>query len=492
MQIINFIKKNKVESLVILLVITLALALRLFRISEFMTYLGDEGRDMRIVRDLITEGNLPFIGAQTSVGNMYLGPLYYYLIAPALFLSNLNPVGPSIFNAILGSLAVFLTWFITRKWFGRFAAIVSALLFALSPVAIIYSRSSWNPNPMPFFALLTIYSIYQVWQKKSLSWLLLTGFAFASALQMHYLGLLLAPTIFILWVSAFIHYKKDAKFSIFIKYSLFAALIFCLMMSPLLLFDIKHQWLNTKAFTNLIFGGQGSLNSVALLPRMQNVFSLIINDLFLGRSTFTNPLIIVIPALLSLWFIFTNFKLSQVKILALWIAMAVIGLGFYKNEVYIHYLGFIFPAIYIIIGATASYFFFLEKKFKIVTTLGILLLIFLFIKNSPLRSEPNAILGRTEEVVDLIISESNNQPFNFGLIAKNNYDESYRYFFENKNAQMYRGVDKITDQLFVSCEDGDSCKPEGNSQYEIAVFGIAKVVQEWSIDNIKVYKMIHY
>lgn len=172
--------------------------------------------------------------------------------------------------------------------------------------------------------------------------------------------------------------------------------------------------------------------------------------------------------------------------------MAVIGLGFYKNEVYIHYLGFIFPAIYIIIGATASYFFFLEKKFKIVTTLGILLLIFLFIKNSPLRSEPNAILGRTEEVVDLIISESNNQPFNFGLIAKNNYDESYRYFFENKNAQMYRGVDKITDQLFVSCEDGDSCKPEGNSQYEIAVFGIAKVVQEWSIDNIKVYKMIHY
>jgi hypothetical protein len=67
---INWIKKNKREALLLALIFGLALFLRLYRISGFMTFLGDEGRDARVVRDLITKGNLVFIGPQTSIGNM--------------------------------------------------------------------------------------------------------------------------------------------------------------------------------------------------------------------------------------------------------------------------------------------------------------------------------------------------------------------------------------------------------------------------------------
>ena len=38
----------------------------------------------------------------------------------------------------------------------NFAGLVAALLYAISPTVIIYSRSSWNPNIMPFFALLSV------------------------------------------------------------------------------------------------------------------------------------------------------------------------------------------------------------------------------------------------------------------------------------------------------------------------------------------------
>jgi 4-amino-4-deoxy-L-arabinose transferase-like glycosyltransferase len=88
---INWIKKNKIEFIFLLVVLVIALFLRLFRINEFMTFLGDEGRDVRIVRDLLTEGNLVFIGPQTSVGNMYLGPLYYYMMLPPCFSHALTP-----------------------------------------------------------------------------------------------------------------------------------------------------------------------------------------------------------------------------------------------------------------------------------------------------------------------------------------------------------------------------------------------------------------
>jgi hypothetical protein len=118
--------------------------------------------------------------------------------------------------------------------------------------------------------------------------------------------------------------------------------------------------------------------------------------------------------------------------------------------------------------------------------------IFLVYQNiiySPVRETPNRQLQRTEEAVDLIISNSNNQPFNFGLIAKQNYDESYRYFFENKKAKMVRGEQGITDQLFVICEDGDKCQPEGNPAYQIAIFGPSKVTKTWQLDYLKIYRL---
>src|SRR3989338_1781558 len=138
--------KLKWEVIALAVILLIALGLRLYHIDGYLTFLGDEGRDVRIVRDLLA-GNLVFIGPMTSIGNMYLGPLYYYMMAPALFLSRLSPVGPAVMIAILGTLTVFLTWLIGRNWFGKTAGLIAALLFALSPVAIIYSRSSWNPNP---------------------------------------------------------------------------------------------------------------------------------------------------------------------------------------------------------------------------------------------------------------------------------------------------------------------------------------------------------
>src|SRR3989344_7129126 len=146
----KFFRENRTEGIALVIILVIALGLRLYRIDEHLTFLGDEGRDVRIVRDLL-RGNLVFIGPMTSIGNMYLGPLYYYLMAPALFLSAGSPVGPAVMIALLMTVTVGLTWSLARSWFGRFPALIAALLFALSPVAIIYSRSSWNPNPMPFF-----------------------------------------------------------------------------------------------------------------------------------------------------------------------------------------------------------------------------------------------------------------------------------------------------------------------------------------------------
>ena len=476
--LISFLRKNRLEVFLLLAILITSLALRLYNIDGFLTFLGDEGRDVRIVRDLL-HGNLVFIGPQTSVGNMYLGPLYYYLIAPSLLLANFNPVGPAIFNAFLGTLTVGLTWFVGRRWFGSSAGLTAALLFALSPVAIIYSRTSWNPNPMPLFALLTIWSLYQVRHTQKPQYLLLTATSYAFALQMHYLALLMAPIIAIYYLKSYETSKG------FIKYSLLSSLLFLFLMFPLVLFDLKHSFLNLRAFLAFFFTSGSSLSSLNLMDHLLFIKSQMVRDLVFASQAFPAfPLAIILEPLIIIFYLKSkNETRANLNLLLLWILTAVIGLGLYHKPVYIHYFGFIYPAIYLLLG-------YLLTHSKFIALPCILLFIYLSLNFSPVRGTPNYLLRRTQTIVDQVISKSGNTPFNFGLIAKQNYDESYRYFFENKGSLLVRGETGITDQLFVVCEDAP-CEPANDPAWQIAIFGEKHVVDEWQVEGVKVFRLLH-
>ncbi|MBU3935284.1 glycosyltransferase family 39 protein, partial [Patescibacteria group bacterium] len=204
---IAFVKKNPLFVAILLI----SAFFRLFRISSYMEFLGDQGRDLVIVRDFLKNGNLFFIGPQTSIGNMYLGPYYYYLIAPALLLANFNPVGPAIFVALLSVLTTALIYFVAKKWFDTKSALVASLLFAISPVVIKYSSFSWNPNIMPIFSLLFVYFLVQAVFFKKYKHLIYASLSFIMILNSHYLGLLLLPLAAIYWFFHWLSLKKDPK-----------------------------------------------------------------------------------------------------------------------------------------------------------------------------------------------------------------------------------------------------------------------------------------
>src|SRR5690242_16861095 len=152
----NFVSKHKFEFGGIILILISASFLRLYRIADYMTFLGDEGRDAIVAKDIIM-GKFTLLGPRASAGDFFLGPFYYYLMAPFLWLSHLDPVGPAIMVALFGIATVFLVYFVGRKFFGNKAALFASALYTVSPLVIAYSRSSWNPNPMPFFSLLMLY-----------------------------------------------------------------------------------------------------------------------------------------------------------------------------------------------------------------------------------------------------------------------------------------------------------------------------------------------
>jgi len=100
-----------------------------------------------------------------------------------------------------------------------------------------------------------------------------------------------------------------------------------------------------------------------------------------------------------------------------------------------------------------------------------------------------------KKIVRLIEKESGGKLFNFALLAKNNYDSSYRFFFKLWDIPAVYQTE-ISDQLIIVCEDKDICKPEGNPKWEIALFDAAydgkiKKVGYWEPDQlIEVFKFV--
>lgn len=466
------IKKFFLKNWLLLLILILAAFCRLYRISDYMEFLGDQGRDVVIVRDFLKNGNLFFIGPQTSIGNMYLGPFYYYLIAPALLLANFSPVGPAVFVALLSVATVYLIYFISKKWFNPKTAYIAAFLYSISPTVIKYSDFSWNPNIMPIFALLFIYFMTE---KRYL----LASLAFIMCLNSHYLALILLPLALIIWLK---NYKKEL-----LKPSLIAILIFILSLTPQFLFDIKHQGQNTKALLTFFIQRETTVNlkvykSLPIIPKLFNQ----INTSLLAGKNVTFGIIVSIILTLGLIYLLLKHKNNKLVYCLLWYLFGLIGLGLYKQHIYDHYFGFLFPVVFMLMG------YFLSKIPKLLSISLFIFLTILSLLQNPFRWQPSSQLKTTTEIIDSIISKSNNQDFNFALLAKQNYDPPYRYILAEKNASVELLQNKITDQLFVVCEPFQiDCNPINNPEWGVAAFGWAKIDSQWEINGIKIFKLLH-
>ena len=503
------------------IILLLAGVLRFYRISEYMRFLGDEGRDARVVYRLITQADLVFVGPMTSVttkaGHMYLGPIYYYLMAPFMAVWRGSPVGAAVMVASLSLLTTYLIYQVARQWWSQSAGLVAALLYAVNPLVVQYSRSSWNPNVMPLFALLSIWSIVNFWQKQKFvikrfdwhAWLVLAGLSWGIALQSHYLGLLLLPvmgTVYLLslWQRKKINWQQEWL------WLTGAVLVWLSLQIPLFLFDWKHDWRNWRALADFFTDRQTTvnLNLINTGDRIGRMISLIGRQLWPGTSGVKLLLLAIglVVSVKQLWGKL-RFRQAEAGVLAvwLWLLFGIVGLAMYKQTVFDHYYGFLYPAPVLLLAFTVDKLWHWSSFWPqmscyprakaAVGWLIVLLAVFGWLSQPYFRQPPEKQWQKTQAVADLIIKQSQGQPFNLALLAEHNYDEGYRFALEYRHAPLVEidptRPETITEQLFVVCEDTD-CQPIANPQSEIALFGWARVDQQWQLPwGVQVFLLKH-
>ncbi|MBI2596841.1 glycosyltransferase [Candidatus Daviesbacteria bacterium] len=490
------LKNQKLLFMAFLLILSLATFLRFFKLSEYMTFLGDEGRDALVVKDMLTNYHFPLIGPPTSVGNIYLGPLYYYMMAFSMMIFWLNPIAAAMMNALVGVAVVVLIYCLGKIWFNKAAGLIASFFYAISPITIIYSKSSWNPNPAPFFALISMLGLYKVNKTGNFLWLILTGIMVAAALQMHYLALILIPICAVIWLYEILFriQRKEQIRHFFMGTSL-GILFFLLVMSPLFWFDLRHNLLNYRGIIELMSSDsaiKGNLfNNLLKIP---NLYSYnLIGRYIAGENlilTWILSLVILIPFAASIYQrVRSNKIIWPYFVLGVWLFVGLLGLSFYQQGIYDHYLGFMNPVPFLLLGSLATVKY--KKKITKVLLLSlVLLLAYVNLQKNPLNNKPNNQLKRTQDVARFVINKTEGKDFNFALIAESNYDAAYQFYLDQYDHKPKQVPFDITDQLFVVCEDS-VCDPTHNAKYEVAAFGWSKIDWMEEYSGVKLYKLIH-
>lgn len=552
------IKKHK-ELLLLIIILLIAAFFRLYKIADYMTFLGDEGRDALVVYNIL-HGKFTLLGPTASVGGFFLGPIYYYFMAPFFWLVGYNPVGPAIMVALFGIATVWLVYKVGSDFFSKPAGLMAAALYAISPVVVAFSRSSWNPNPLPFFSLACLYILYKATVSDKKLFFVVSGILFGIALQLHYLATFLGVIIalYILVVRIFTVKRNKLLLRIIQDYML-VFLGFLIGFSPFLAFEVRHGFPNTTSIIAFIFNSPDTGGDKRFFSTIGDVYFRLFARLItkypppeqvsMMDSLYTFDLVFttIKTSITSLYF-FTLFlalgstllllwqfvksvkkrgvQFSAYLLLIVWIGIGIFLYGFYKKAIYDYYLGFLFPAPFLLVGnflvmlplvfyksvEVAAKFF--SEKFvssiktkkttllrlgTVITGVIFLLLILQNASGAPFRLYPNRQYEQVKEIAKAVMDKTDGKPFNFALITGGNSDHGYRFFFKlwrHEPITIQPTIhdperNTVTDQLLVVCET-NPCAPVGHSLWEIAGFGPAEIVGEWQVSVLKVYKLVHY
>jgi len=275
------------------LIFFLALFLRTYRLSDFVAYHQDQVRDLVFIKEHFQNKNFIFLGPKASVGDFFLPPFWYYLMASVYPFSQ-SPVAPALLVAILNSLSVLLVYFFVNDFINRKTAVYSSLLMAVSPFLIEYSRFAWNPNPIPFFEMAALYFLYCYLFKNKPNFFYPAVIMANLVFQLHYQGFMLVAAVYIFPII-----KKDWKRLIF------SVFIFILLLSPFFFNEITKGYPNiTQIFAFLSKTTAGRSYGLA------NSIKAFANDYpeFLSRTVFFGyrPLGILF-SILSYYILINNF-----------------------------------------------------------------------------------------------------------------------------------------------------------------------------------------
>ena len=280
----KLIKLFKSELVLASFLIFIGILLRWFNLEETAFFDADQENFAWTAVRLIYEKRPVLIGLKAGEFPVFIGPLMYYVYAFFLLIFKMDPMGLSYFHWLLSAVTLISIFWVTRKIFNKKTGLVALFLFTFSAFFTNYDQRVWLPGPLILVSIWVFYFLVSLNNKNQVKNLLVLGLLLSLAFQLHLAALFFIPIIIL-----GIFLKKIKLNWRAVSFGSGAGLLGFL---PVILFDLRHDFLNLKGWGTLFATtnkhldyGQRFLNLLRYnLESEVRIFSLPINKITLTLS----------------------------------------------------------------------------------------------------------------------------------------------------------------------------------------------------------------
>ncbi len=208
----------------------------------------DLARDFLLFEDIVKNKPITLIGPRSGgIPGLFHGPLWMYLNIPAFLIGKGNPVVVGWFWVFLYVVYLGIVYIVASKLFDRKVGVMSLLLASATSVSAV--PGLFNPFGAVMLSPIFFYFLYQYLQREKVLDLLISLFILGLIIQFQMaFGI---PILFLTFL--YLCYKsiKEKRIS-----HLFSFFILIIPLSTHILFELRHQFLETKSFLQYLASGK--------------------------------------------------------------------------------------------------------------------------------------------------------------------------------------------------------------------------------------------
>lgn len=195
------------QKFIIGFIIFLNIFLRFYELDKRLIFSWDQISNAWVMKTMFVDHKYPLIGmVAKGDSGFYIGPAYYYLLAPFYWIFNLDPIAGGVFAGVVSILTLLILLWASEKIFGLHIAVLTSFLYTVSDRAIRFDRLAWPVNLLPLVSILVFYFLYQVIKGKY-RYLIPLALAIGFSFHLHFTAIFF-PIIVMACVPLFPRRKK--------------------------------------------------------------------------------------------------------------------------------------------------------------------------------------------------------------------------------------------------------------------------------------------
>jgi hypothetical protein len=439
-------EKIKPVFVIFALLIVAGIAFRFYNLINHTQFEWDQENLLAIpAKEILVNRHFPLIGARTSVGGLFMAPLYSYMAALFYALFGMDPAAGPLLAATIAAVNLLAGFFLLKKYFPLPQALIYALLWSGSVYICLFERNPWNLNLLPPASFFVTTGLFLAGTGRRNEGWFLAGLGLFLGINGHF------TVIFLIAVTAvFIFINKNTMDkSIFF---LIIPVVFALV--PLAVFELRHGFMLSKNLMAFISSSAGG--GTDILAKSLGIFRFILvylGRLFIYRAVWPIQAFMVLIILAGLFY-FRNDKKIRLfwKIFLLAFLVYWFGFTLYKGPLSDYYYFGLIPVF--IFGVSLLFYkiqlryFFLTNLIIIIYSIYSLGTLFMMISQNDLHS-----LAVKKELASTVKKQIGERTVHVNYDMDLSWSFGYNYLWDYYGVQRSDAPDE-ENTVWISCPAG--------------------------------------